>query len=155
VQRERAFDRSDLAPPARVVEARASAGHGIDRGAREDGRQGARRGRVADTHLADGEQVDPVGPKVGDDAAPDIDGLEGLGAGHRRLDGHVAGAGADPRLDQRSAVARAGRVEPRDRPRDPDVDDEQSSPDGARERVHRRATGDEVRDHLGRHLRPG
>ena len=52
------LDDPDLASAAFLVDARAVAGHGVDRRPGEDRRQRARGRRVADPHLADPEQVD-------------------------------------------------------------------------------------------------
>ena len=70
------------------------------RAAGDGGDDGGGGGRVADAHLAAGQQVEAFIYKALGHAQPQGHGGLGLGTGHGRTEGHVGRAGRDLALDQ-------------------------------------------------------
>ena len=148
--RQRRLDDADLAPPARLVDARPVAGHRVHRGAGEDRRQRARRRRVADPHLADPEQVETrrIAPRPATTRRPVAIACERLVAGHRRPLGHVgrpARTRALTSVPPRTGSGATSGIGPAT----PASTTTTRAPTCAGEHVDGRSTADEVGDHLG------
>ena len=141
---ERARDRLDLPPAARLVHAGARPGDVLDRGAGQRRHHGAGRRRVADAHLAGADQVErpprarprPARCPPRSPRAPRSRVIAGP-----RVMLRVPGA---IRIDRSAGMGgeRAGHAEVRD-------DDLGARPAG--EHVDRGAAAQEVLDHLRRH----
>jgi hypothetical protein len=149
---ERAPDDLDLVLAARLVDARPAAGDEVRVGAGEDRGQGARRGRVADAHLADPDQPGAAGDEALDHLEAHRDRRHCLVARHRGSSGEVPGAGADASRHEPAGPAGRETRRLRDGAGDADIDDRERGADGVREDVDSRPAGDEVGDHLRRHV---
>ncbi len=83
---KRSGDRLDLVRVCGVVDPRPATRYPVRRETGHGRGDGAGCRRVADTHLADGEQVDAPLPERSGDVEPDGDGAQRLGARHRVAD---------------------------------------------------------------------
>ena len=142
-------DHRDLVPPRVVVEPGPAARRVLGGYAGERCHERRRRGRVADAHLADADDVDATTPEPLDRAQAHLDRSTGLPVGHRRHDREVRGAVRDACADQPSPAATPSRG--RKVRGDADIDDGDPGAHLAREDVDGRAARHEVRDHHRRH----
>ena len=143
VDLERPAHDRHLARQRRVVDAGAASGDALGRAAGERRRDRAGGRRVADAHLAGGQEIGARGERLVGQRRAGLDRPDRLLARHRRARGDVGRAGPDRahdelgRAGERSDHAEVGHHEPR--------------PRLARQHVHRGAPAQEVLDHLRRH----
>ena len=143
VHGERAADDVHLTGERRVVHAGAAARDALGAGARDRRGDRARRGGVADPHLAGREEIGARVERLLREPRAGLERLQRLCARHRRAPREIGGAGCD----------RAG-VEPgraRDRVRHAEVRDDHARLGLTREDVHRGAATQEGFDHLHGH----
>src|SRR5204862_4770928 len=116
-------------------------------GTGERGDQGGGRGRVRDPHVAGDEDPGALVDEPVRGLDTGFDGRERLVPGQCRLDGDVAGTGADLGVNESRSARERGSYR--------DVDNGHRGAGLARERVDDRPAGQEIRDHLrGDLLRP-
>jgi hypothetical protein len=118
------------------------------RAAAEGGDDRAAWRRVSDPHVPGAEEIHRI-RRVAGDVDARFDGGDGLLPAHCRSLGHVAGAGADPSGDDLPRGGEFAHVGG-----DAHVHDGDHGAHLAGQRVDPRPSGDEIGDHLRRHL-PG
>ena len=142
VHQERALDGRDLSPPTFLVHARPPPRDIADGRAGEDRHHRARRGRVADAHLARADEIEPARPLGLDQLDARLHRRPRLRPRHRGPAAHVPGAGGDLHGLQRGMLGQ--------RSGDAEVGDDDAGAGVASQHVDGGSAADEVLDHLRR-----
>ena len=138
----------DLDRERRVVDAGPATGDRCGVQAQHRGDQRGRGRGVGDPHVPGEQAAVPGGDQLAGHHDAHLHRGEGLLARHRRLHGHVGGAGPHPPREQAVDLRQCGG--------DTDVDHHDGGADLGGEGVHDGPAGEEVPDHLaGYLLRPG
>ena len=139
---EGAADRVDLSRERRIIDAGSPSRHLLHGRTGQGGCDRARRGRVADPHLAGADQIGAAVERVERELCALFDRGDRVRARHRRAARHVVRSGGDARLNE-TCARRAGC-------HDTEVGHDESRSGLARQHVDRSAAPQEVLDHLGR-----